>query len=320
MRKIRDALRLTFGEGLSRRQVSLSTGIPVTTLVEYVGRAKAAGLSWPVPEDLEDAALEARLYPPLPPSSTPRPVPDWNYVHTELEHKSVTLALLWIEYREQHPDDGWGYSQFCNRYVAWRRHLDVVMRQHHRAGEKMFVDFAGQKIPIYEASGGTVAFYAELFVACLGASSYTYAEAVRSQELLHWVNANTNALEFFQGSPQICVPDNLRSAVTRAHRYEPDVNATFAEWGEHYHLAVIPARPYKARAGLRSTIVTSQLPVEHWHEALGDATIADAVLDRLLEKAHRIELHGESLRAAAAGAPEPQPATGPARRPPRKRS
>lgn len=261
MRNIRDVLRLAFGEGLSRRQVSLSTGIPVTTLSEHLGRAKAAGIGWPLPEEMDDAALEAALFPPPAPSTVRRPLPDWSYLHKELKRKAVTMQLLWIEYRTEHPD-GLAYSQFCNLYTAWRKKVDVVMRQHHRAGEKMFVDFPGMKIPIYDRSSGAVVFEAELFVCCLGASSYTYAEALRSQELLHWVTGHIHALEFFNGAPEISVCDNLRSGVTKAHRYEPDVNLTYQEFAEHYSMAVIPARPYKSRD--KAKVEAAVLMAERW--------------------------------------------------------
>lgn len=261
MRKIRDVLRLTYSDGLSRRQVSLSIGIPVTTISEHLGRAKAAGIGWPLPAGMDDAALEALLFPPPAPSTVRRPAPDFGHVHKELKRKGVTLQLLWLEYREIHPD-GLGYSQFCNLYVAWRKTVDVVMRQHHRAGEKMFVDFPGATIPIYDRATGSVAFEAELFVACLGASSYTYAEALRSQELLHWVTGHVHALEFFGGAPAISVSDNLRSAVTKADRYEPDVNLTYQEFAEFYSMAVIPTRPRKPRD--KAKVEAAVLMAERW--------------------------------------------------------
>jgi transposase len=261
MRKIRDVLRLTYGEGRSRRQVSASTGIPVTTISEHLGRAKAAGISWPLPDDMDDAALEAALFPPTAPSTVRRPEPDWGFVHKELKRKGVTLQLLWLEYREDHTA-GFGYSQFCNRYVAWRKKVDVVMRQHHRAGEKMFVDFPGATISIYDRQSETVAFEAQLLVACLGASSYTYAEALRSQELEQWVTGHVHALDFFGGAPEISVSDNLRSAVTKAHRYEPDVNLTYQEFAEYYSMAVIPTRPRKPRD--KAKVEAAVLMAERW--------------------------------------------------------
>ena len=246
MRNIREVLRLTFGEGLSRRQVSASSGVPLTTVSDYVARAVLAGLGWPLPEGLDDDGLERLLYPPVPSSAAARPLPEWSYVHRELRRKNVTLQLLWLEYREQHPD-GYGYSQFCNLYRAWARQVDVVMRQVHRAGEKLFVDFPGDTIPIWDRQTGEVLLRAELFVAVAGASSYLYAEAFPSQELLYWVTGHVHAFEFMGGCPAIVVCDNLRSGVTRPHRYEPDVNATYAEMAAHYGMAVIPARAYKPR-------------------------------------------------------------------------
>jgi transposase len=235
MRKIRDALRLSLCEDLSFRQISASLQIPHTTVADYVKRANAAGLGWPLPEDLDDDALEARLYASAAPLASTRPLPDWPKIHIELRRPHVTLMLLWHEYRETFPD-GYGYSQFCERYSRWHRHLDVVMRQSHKAGEKLFVDFPGRRIPIYDAKTGEVMFEAELFVAVLGASSYLYAEAFPSQELIHWVTAHVHTFESLGGCPAIVVCDNLRSGVTKAHRYEPDINATYQEMATHYLL------------------------------------------------------------------------------------
>lgn len=167
MRQIREVLRLTFGERLSRRQVGAATGVPVTTVSDYIQRARAAGVGWPLPAGLDDEGLERLLYPPAAPSRVARPAPDWGYVHRELRRKGVTLQLLWLEYRQAHPD-GYGYSQFCNLYRAWAQQVDVVMRQVHRAGEKLFVDFPGDRIPIYGRDAGEVALEAELFVAVAG--------------------------------------------------------------------------------------------------------------------------------------------------------
>jgi transposase len=246
MRKIREVLRLALGEELSRRQVSVGSGVPLTTVNDYMRRAAAAGLKWPLPGDLDDAGLEALLYPPAQPTGSARPLPDWGRVHKELRRKNVTLQLLWVEYREAWPD-GYGYSQFANLYRQWRGQVDVTMRQSHNAGEKLFVDFPGDTIPVWDRRTGEVALRAELFVAVMGASNYLYAEAFPSQELLYWVAAHVHCFEAMGGCPQIVVCDNLRSAVTRPHRYEPDVNATFADMAAHYGVAVIPARAYKPR-------------------------------------------------------------------------
>ena len=261
MRKIRDVLRLTFAEGLSRRQVGMSLDIPFTTVSDHVRRAKMAGLSWPLPDGIDDRALEELLFPPVAPSSVSRPAPDWAYVHRELRKKGVTLQLLWFEYREIHPD-GLGYSQFANLYRLWRGHVDVVMRQSHRAGEKLFVDFAGQTIPIYDRRSGDVVLRAELFVAVSGASSYLYAEALASQELMSWVTGHTHAFAFMGGCHEIVVCDNLRSGVTRPHRYEPDVNATYQEMAAHYGVAIIPTRTYRPRD--KAKVEAGVLLAERW--------------------------------------------------------
>lgn len=246
MRKIREVLRLALGEELSRRQVSAASGVPLTTVSDYLRRATSAGLKWPLPGELDDAGLEALLYPPTAPSVVTRPVPDWGRVHKELRRKGVTLQLLWVEYREACPD-GYGYSQFANLYRQWRGTIDVTMRQSHVAGEKLFVDFPGNTVPVFDRRTGEVALRAELFVAVMGASNYLYAEAFPSQGLLYWVTAHVHCFEALGGCPAIVVCDNLRSGVTRPHRYEPDVNATFAEMAAHYGVAVIPARAYKPR-------------------------------------------------------------------------
>jgi len=261
MRKIREVLRLALGEGLSCRQVSASLGIAGSTVSDHLRRAERAGVSWPLPAGLDDDALEAMLFPPAPPAAAQRPQPDFTTVHKELRRKGVTLLLLWLEYKEQHPD-GYQYSQFCLLYRAFRGTVDVVMRQEHRAGEKLFVDFPGQRLPIYDRRTGAVVLEAELFVAVLGASNYLFATAVRSQELVHFVGAHVEAFEFFGAVPAIVVPDNLRSGVTKAHRYEPDINATYQEMAEHYGVVVIPTRPAKPRD--KAKVEAGVLLAERW--------------------------------------------------------
>jgi len=261
MRKIRDVLRLSLHEGLSLRQVAASVQMPFTTVADHVRRAKAAGLSWPLADDLDDDALEARLFASPAPLAEPRPLPEWQTIHVELRRPGVTLMLLWLEYREVFPD-GYGYSQFCAHYRRWQRHIDVVMRQEHKAGEKLFVDFPGRRIPIYDDATGAVVFEAELFVAVLGASSYLYAEALRSQELMCWVTAHVHAFEAMGACPAIVVCDNLRSGVTRPHRYEPDVNATYSEMAAHYGVAIVPARSYRPRD--KAKVEAGVLLAERW--------------------------------------------------------
>jgi len=248
MRKIKEVLRLTFGERLSRREVSAATALPYTTVSDHLARAAKAGITWPLPEGMDDAALETRLFTRAAvPVATSRPLPDWAELDRELRSKkNVTLALLHLEYKEQHPE-GYGYSQFCVHYHAWRGKIDLVMRQQHRAGEKCFVDWAGQTVPIINPGTGEIALEAQIFVAVLGASSFTYARAFPSQELAHWISGHIHSFEAWGGAPRIVVPDNPRTGVTKAHRYEPILNATYAEMAAHYGVAVIPARPYKAR-------------------------------------------------------------------------
>ncbi|MCC6966847.1 MAG: IS21 family transposase [Nitrospira sp.] len=214
MRKIKDILRLKWACGLSNRQVAASCGVARSTVAETLYRATAAGLSWPLPAELDDAQLEARLYPAAPPpTSPPRAMPDWATVHQELTRKGVTLALLWQEYQAQHPD-GYQYSRFCDLYGAWRATLDRCLRQEHRAGEKRFVDYAGQTVPIHDRRTGELR-QAQIFVAVWGASNYTYAEATWTQTLPDWVGAHTRAFAFFGGVPAIIVPDYVVHHIIR---------------------------------------------------------------------------------------------------------
>jgi transposase len=259
MRKVREILRLRWSEQLSLRDVATALAMPHATVALYERRALEAGLSWPLP-DLDDDALEGLLFAATPEKVT-RAQPDFAYLQRELRHKGVTLQLLFDEYREVHPD-GYAYSQFCLLYRQWRRHLDVVMRQDHRAGEKLFVDFPGLTIPVYDEATMAITYRAELFVAVLGASNYFYCEALRSQELEHWVNAHAHCFAFFGGAPAIVVSDNLRSAVTKASRYEPDINATFQEMAAHYGTAIIPARPFKPRD--KAKVEVGVQIVERW--------------------------------------------------------
>ena len=244
MRKIREVLRLRLGEGLSHRKVAAALGLPTSTVTGYVQRAQIAGVTWPLPPDMDDEELESRLFGP--PPATARSKPDFAKIHLELKGKGVTLTLLWLEYRESDPD-GYGYSQFCELYRRWRATTDLVMRQSHKAGEKCFVDYSGTGIPIYAEDLTTVDYVAELFVAVMGASSYLYAEATRSQELFWWISSHENAFAFFGAVPRLLVPDNLRSGVSQAHRYEPDINPTYAEMATHYGCVVMPARAYRPR-------------------------------------------------------------------------
>ena len=246
MRKIREILRLILGEGHSRRAAAAATGVPIATIADQLARAQRAGLGWPLPDDLDDAQLEARLFTPVvAPRAPGRPIPDWAEVHRELRRKDVTLQLLWLEYKARHPD-GYQHSWFCGRYREWEGRLDLVMRQEHHVGEKLFVDWAGRTLPIVDAATGEV-WQAQLFVAVLGASSYTYAEAFASQALSDWITAHVHAFSFLGGTARIIVPDNLKVGVTRAHRYEPEIHRSYAEMAAHFGSAVIPARSGRPR-------------------------------------------------------------------------
>lgn len=245
MRNIRDVLRLDAG-GLSNRQIAASLSVSKTTIRNCLRRAAAAGLVWPLPDDLTDAMLEVRLYPP--PPSTPgdqRPQPDWAVIHRELKRPGVTLLLLWQEHRAQHPE-GFSYSRFCERYTQWKGRLTPTMRQTHVAGEKLFVDYAGTTIDIVDAATGEV-HACQLFVAALGASSFSYAEATRTQTLADWIGSHVRAFEFFGAVPGLVISDNLKSGITKACFYEPAVNRTYAAMAVHYGTAILPARPRKPR-------------------------------------------------------------------------
>jgi transposase len=203
-------------------------------------------LSWPLPEDLSDEALERLLYPPLQATAKDRrPQPDWPAIHRELRRPGVTLQLLWEEHRGAHPD-GYGYSRYCELYRAWEGRLSPIMRQLHVAGERMFVDYAGATLEVVDGTTGEVRV-CQLFVAALGASNYTYAEATFTQRLVDWIDSHVRAFAFFGGVTAQIVCDNLRSGIAKACFYEPAVNRTYAEMAAHYGTAVVPARPRKPR-------------------------------------------------------------------------
>lgn len=245
MRKIREVLRLRLEKRLSQRAVAAACGMGAGTVSEYLSRAEQAGLCWPLPEELDDGALEARLFPALPPGGG-RVVPDLPWVHQELRKPGVTLLLLWEEYRQAHVESAYGYSQFCDVYRRWERKLRPSMRQVHKAGEKTFVDYSGKRPHTVDPKTGEE-IPVELFVAALGASAYTYAEATLTQQLHDWTASHRRMAEYFEGSTEIWVPDQLRSAVTRPCRYEPGVNRSYQELARHYGAVVIPARPGKAK-------------------------------------------------------------------------
>lgn len=246
MRKIREVLRLSWGGKLSQGVVARSCGMGRTTVREYLQRAQRAGLCWPLPEGISDGDLEAKLFaPPVSPTNAPRPLPDWRHIHEELRRKAMRLFVLWEEYKAVHPD-GYEYSRFCELYRQWAGKLPVWMRQAHKAGEKLFVDYAGMTVPVRNAKTGAVR-QAQIFVATLGASNYTYAEATWTQTLPDFVSSHVRAFEFFGGVPELVIPDNLGSGVSHACRYDPDVNPTYAEMAAHYGTAILPTRVRKPK-------------------------------------------------------------------------
>jgi transposase len=246
MRKVRDVLRLKHTLGMSLRQISEATGIGKTVVGEYVRRAGVIGITWPVPDAIDDAELERRLFPVARDgTAAPRPEIDWRRVHEEMKRRSVTLVLLWQEYRAEQAD-GYGYSRFCDLYGEWRRTISATMRQAHAAGEKLFVDYAGDTMPIFDQMTGEERS-AHIFVAALGASNYTYAEARWSEGLGDWISAHVNALATIGGVPKAVVCDNLKAGVTKPSRYEPGINRTYQDLAEHYGFVVLPARVRKPR-------------------------------------------------------------------------
>jgi transposase len=263
MRKLKEVLRL-HSLGMSQHQIARSCSISQSTVHDYVSAAQATGIQWPLPEDWGDRQIGEALFArqrPSPEVRRKRPEPDWAGIHKELQtHKNLTLQLIWQEKRESDPE-GYGYSRFCELYGLWLKRLDVVLRQTHRAGEKMFVDYAGATIPIHHPATGEI-HPAAVFVAVLGASSYTFAEATAGQDLRSWIGSHVRAFRFFDGVTEIVVPDNLKSAVTHPSYYEPDLNPTYRDLGEHYGMAIIPARPYRPREKAKAEV--SVQIVQRW--------------------------------------------------------
>jgi transposase len=260
MRKIREVLRLKYACGLTNRQIAKTRALGRTAVADYVHRAAAAGLTWPLPEDLDDAELERRLFPSADTLPELRPQPDCAHLHKELRRKGVTLYLLWEEYRAACPE-GYQYSRFCDLYRTFRKRLRPSMRQIHKAGEKGFVDFSGKKPEIVDPQTGEVC-PVELFVGVLGASSLIYAEATPDQSLGSWIGAHVRMVEFWGGCVEIFVPDSLKSGVQKACRYEPLLNRTYEEFARYYGAAVIPARPYRPRDKAKAEV--SVLIAQRW--------------------------------------------------------
>ena len=261
MRKIKEVLRLKFESQFSHDRIAAACGVAKGTVAKYVRRAEAAGLGWPLPEEMDDAALEAKLFPHTPALVVHHAPPDFAHIHQELKRKGVTLMLLWEEYHAAHPGHGYGYSQFCLLYKTFRATLKRSMRQVYQAGEKLFIDYSGDKAPVINPETGEIRF-AEIFVAVLGASSYAYAEATWSQQLPDWIGSHVRAFEFMGAVPALLIPDNLKSGIKHACRYDPEANSTYADLARYYGTAILPARPREPKD--KAHVEAGVLLVQRW--------------------------------------------------------
>ncbi len=262
MRRVREVLRLGFS-GISKHEIARRTGLAPSTVRETIERFEVAGLGWPLPDSVTDGELEARLYKNAGAKQGHRrhAEPDWAAIHRELRRKHVTLSILWEEYAEQQPD-GYRYSRFCELYRGWEGKLSVTMRQSHAGGDKLFVDYAGDTAPVViDRLTGEIR-QTQIFVAVLGASNFTYAEATWTQGLADWIGAHVRALEAIGGVPRLIVPDNTRTAVVRACLYEPAINRTYTEMAAHYDTAILPARPRRPRD--KAKVEAGVLIIERW--------------------------------------------------------
>lgn len=264
MRKIKETLRLKFDCELSNRGIGRSCSISHSTVGDYLSRFEQGGLSWPLPPEMDELSLERKLFPldsmVRVSGNVLRNEPDWKSVHEELRKKGVTLLLLWQEYLAENPK-GYKYSQFCQLYKRWKKKLQVSMRQTHRAGEKMFVDYCGQTVEIKNRSQETVS-EAQIFVCALGASNYVFAEAHVKQDIAHWLGGHTRGFEFYGGVPEVVIPDNLKAGVKSPCRYEPSLNPSYHDMAKHYQIAVIPARVRKPKD--KAKVEVSVQVVQRW--------------------------------------------------------
>lgn len=260
MKKITEILRLKYEARLSHEKIARACGLSKGAVGKYVNLARVRGLSWPLPAEMGEAQLEAKLFrTQVRPSRVAEP--DYPHIHQELKRKGVTLQLLWAEYAERYRDSALRYSQYCHRYRQWRQAQKRSMRQLHRAGEKLFIDYCGPTVPVVDRTTGEI-HQAQVFVAVLGASSYTFAEASESQALPNWIASHQRAFRFFGGVPELLVPDNLLSGVTKACRYAPEPNETYLEMARHYNTAILPARPYKPKDKAKAEVGVQI--VERW--------------------------------------------------------
>jgi len=296
MRKIKEILRLKLDCGISEREISRSCQVSRSTVADYLRRAAAAKLTWTEASVLAESQLEERLFPTEHiPSSVKRPPPDCEYIYNQLRTYrkfNLTLSQLWLEYKEKHPD-GYQYTQFCEHYWRWRKKLDYCMRQEHRGGEKLFIDYS-DGLSIVDALTGELTL-TQLFVAVWGASNYTYTEATPSQTLPNWIGSHGRAFEYFGCAPRFLVPDNLKSGVSKACKYEPDLNPTYSDMAEHYGCAVLPARPRKPRD--KAKVENGVLIAQRWilavlrHRTFYSLAELNAAIRECLERLNTRPLH-----------------------------
>lgn len=262
MRVVREVLRLTFA-GVSKREVARRTGLASSTVRATIARFQSLGLIWPLPETITDSDLEAKIYKSAGKKPGHRRIiePDWASLHREMKRKHVTLSILWDEYIEAHPE-GYRYSRFCELYRSWEGKISVTMRQAHLGGDKLFVDYAGDTASVViDRLTGEIR-KAQIFIAVLGASSFTYAEATWTQSLADWIGAHARAFEAIGGVTRLLVPDNTKTAIIKACLYEPQVNRTYTEMAAHYGTGVLPARPRRPRD--KAKVEVGVLIMERW--------------------------------------------------------
>ena len=261
MRQIKEVLRLKFEAKLSHERIAAATGLSKGAVTSYLKRALEAGIGWPLVPPLDDAELESRLFRTAGRPAASHAAPDFARIHQDLKRKGVTLQLLWEEYSAAHSGGAYRYSQFCFHYGRFRNRLQRSMRQVHRAGEKLFLDYSGKTVPIIDAATGELRA-AQILVAVLGASNYTYAEASWTQSLPDWIGSHLRTFEFIGAVPALLVPDNLKSAIKRACRYEPEATSTYADMARHYGTAILPARPFHPRD--KAAVEAGVLLVQRW--------------------------------------------------------
>jgi transposase len=290
MHKIKDILRLHFEAHFSQHQIATSLQLSSGVVNKYLSLSKSAGLCWPLPKEMDEVRLRNFLRPQTKKINHYHE-PDYASLHQELKRKGVTLLLLWQEYEQAQGKKAYRYAQFCRKYRAWLQQQKPSMRQIHRAGEKLFIDYCGPTVEVIDPSTGEIRS-AAIFVAIMGASNYTYAEATWDQTLPNWIASHVRTFQFLGGIPALLVPDNLKSAVTKACRYEPKINQSYADLAAHYSTAVLPARPYKPKD--KAKVENAVLIVERWilarlrhHTFVGLAELNAAILGLLKDLNNR---------------------------------